>query len=151
MVSDKIEGPDSPGQYFDSESSALNPYNNFGTFVYGTFPLFLNKAVAEWLDRDLDGSTHASADIVRGVLQAFGAGFERDDGSFTFDGSYGANLVGRVLSALFDVATVFLVFELGRVMVSRRLGLLAAALIVPPCSTSSTRTSSARRPSWPFL
>ncbi len=65
----------------------------------------------------------------RTVLKLLGAHFENPDGTLTFDGSYGTNLVGRVLSALFDVMTIVLVFELGRVLVDKRVGLLAAALL----------------------
>ncbi len=129
MVTSDIRFPDSPGQYFNSSESPLNPYNHTGSFVYGTLPLFLNKAIAEWMDRDADGTTHVSADIVRGLLGWMGIGLERDDGSLVFDAEYNSNLVGRVLSALVDMATVLLVFELGRVLWDRRVGLLAAALL----------------------
>jgi len=120
--------PGSISEYFDSSRSKLNPYNYSNTFVYGTFPLFLNKAVAEWLDKDPDGSTHWTADQLRGFLGLFGAHFKDANGNFTFDGSYNSNQVGRVLSAVFDCFTVLLAFELGRVIAGRRLGLLAAAL-----------------------
>lgn len=129
MVTSDIRSPDSVGQYFDSAESPLNPYNHTGSFVYGTLPLFLNKAVAEWLDQDVDGSTHASADVFRGFLGLLGFDLERDDGKLVFDGEYNSNLVGRVLSAIADMATVLLVFELGRVLWGRRVGLLAAALL----------------------
>ncbi len=47
MVVAAIAWPDSAAQYFDSAASPLNPYNRgFGTYVYGTAPLFLAKAVA---------------------------------------------------------------------------------------------------------
>ena len=47
----QLKGPSSLGNYFDSGTSQLNPYNHSDTFVYGTFPIFLNKAVA--LDKKL--------------------------------------------------------------------------------------------------
>lgn len=50
MVATALEWPRSLGEYFDTATSPLNPYNrNFGTYVYGTFPLFLTKFVAEKL------------------------------------------------------------------------------------------------------
>ena len=53
MVATGIRWPGSVGEYFNSAESPLNPYNNdFPTFIYGTFPLFLDKAVA-----DLTGAT----------------------------------------------------------------------------------------------
>jgi len=129
IVSSQVRPPDSLGQYFDSARSPLNPYNVSDTFVYGTLPIFLNKAVAEWLDRDADGSTHWTADVFRAAVRPLGVDMENDDGSLTFDAGYESNEVGRVLSALADVATIALVFELGRVVYGRRAGLLAAALL----------------------
>ncbi len=55
MVAAALEWPRSLGEYLDTAASPLNPYNrNFGTYVYGTFPLFLTKFVAEKL-LDLGG------------------------------------------------------------------------------------------------
>jgi len=128
IVTDNIHAPESVSQYFDTAQSPLNPYKTQGSFVYGTFPLFLNKTVAEWMDKDPDGNTHASADAFRWVLRQFGVDVRRG-GGFTFDGGYNSEVIGRVLSAIFDVFTILLVFELGRVLYSRRLGLLASALM----------------------
>src|SRR5205085_7504231 len=120
-------GPSSIANYFDSEHSQLNPYNHSSTFVYGTFPLFLNKAVASWLARPEDGSTHFGAGRVLSTLKLLGVHYERPDGSYVFDARYNSNLVGRVLSAPFDVETLVLLFELGRLLYGRTVGLLAAA------------------------
>ncbi len=50
MVANGISWPESISQYFDTASSPLNPHNRgFDFFVYGTFPIFLVKAVAEAL------------------------------------------------------------------------------------------------------
>jgi hypothetical protein len=51
MVSTTIKLPSSISQYFDTTSSPLNPYNykDYQFFVYGTFPLFLTKIIAEIL------------------------------------------------------------------------------------------------------
>jgi YYY domain-containing protein len=129
IVSSELQAPDSVGEYFDSEVSPLNPYNYGDSFVYGTFPIFLNKAVAEWLDRDVDGTTHWTADLFRDVLRPFGVSMEHEDGSFTFDAGYDSNQVGRVLSAIADMFTILLVFELGRLLYGRGAGLVAAGLL----------------------
>ena len=129
IVSSQLEPVDGLGEYFDSERSTLNPYNYQGSFVYGTFPIFLNKAVAEWLDRDVDGSTHWTADLFRDVAAPLGVDMEHDSGAFTFDAGYGSNQVGRVLSAIADVLTIALVFELGRFLFGRAAGLMAAGLL----------------------
>jgi YYY domain-containing protein len=129
IVSSQIQPVDSVGEYFDSENSKLNPYNYQDSFVYGTFPIFLNKLVAEWLDRDADGSTHWTADLFRDVARPFGVNMEHDNGALTFDAGYSSNQVGRVLSAIADVLTIALVFELGRFLFGRGAGLLAAGLL----------------------
>ena len=51
MVSTSIEWPYSIGEYFNTNSSPLNPHNKgFPFFVYGTFPVFLTKFVADSLN-----------------------------------------------------------------------------------------------------
>ncbi len=129
IVSSQLQPPASVGEYFDSEHSTLNPYNYQNSFVYGTFPIFLNKAVAEWLDRDADGSTYWTANLFRDVAAPFGVDMEHDNGGFTFDAGYNSNQIGRVLSAIADVLTIALVFELGRFLFGRAAGLLAAGLL----------------------
>lgn len=59
MVTVDTSWPESVGQYFDSDTSPLNPYNTrHGTFVYGTFPLFLTKAISGLFDNDVYGQAH---------------------------------------------------------------------------------------------
>jgi len=97
MVESHIQVPSSLGQYFNSAQSPFNPYNQEeGSFVYGTFPLFFVRIVAEVLNKA------DYADI---------------------------NLVGRLLSGLFDVGSVLLIFLVGRHLYGRKVGLLAAFLL----------------------
>jgi len=88
MVATGISWPRDIFEYLDASISPLNPHNRgFGFFVYGTFPVFFTKWVAESLNK----------------------------------GDYGGlTLIGRQLSALFDLGTVVLVF------------LIAKALKTPP-------------------
>lgn len=59
MVTVDTAWPDSIFQYFDSATSPLNPYNTrHSTFVYGTFPLFLTKAVSAFFGTDVYGEMH---------------------------------------------------------------------------------------------
>lgn len=96
MVEDKITAPGSVSLYFNSARSPLNPYNQGeGSFVYGTFPLFLTKAVA-----------HAVA------MPGYG----------------GAYKVGRALSGLFDLLTVWLVYRVARRFTGRGPALVASGL-----------------------
>ena len=51
MVESGIQPVGSLGEYFDTETSTLNPNNRgFGFFVYGTLPIFLTRYVAEYMD-----------------------------------------------------------------------------------------------------
>jgi len=47
MVTISLSLPKSLGQYFDTAQSPLNPYNQGSSFIYGTLPLFLTKALGE--------------------------------------------------------------------------------------------------------
>lgn len=47
MVGNDIDLPKSISEYLNPQTSSLNPYNNgYDFFVYGMFPVFLNKIVA---------------------------------------------------------------------------------------------------------
>lgn len=108
MVSaNRISFPfDDPGAIFDPANSPLNPRrdnadDNPESFAYGTLPLYV-QGVASW------------------ALNAFS---ERDWGRYE-DLYY----VGRLLSALVDMATLAFVYLLTRRLFGRNAALLAAAL-----------------------
>ena len=59
MVENALELPTSIGTYFDTAQSPLNPHNKgHGFFVYGTFPIFLVRYLAEWLGRNTYDQVH---------------------------------------------------------------------------------------------
>jgi len=94
MVESSIRFPESIAEYLDTHNSTLNPHNmGYGFFVYGTFPIFLVRAVAEWV------------------------------GKTGYDEVY---LVGRAVSVLFDLVTIFVVYLIGKRLYRPRVGLLAA-------------------------
>lgn len=94
MVTQAIKWPSSIPEYFSTSTSPLNPHNqNFSFFVYGTFPLFLIKALS-----DITGLN--------------------DYNQIT--------ILGRIMSGLFDIFTILLVFLIGRRVFSSSVGLLAA-------------------------
>ncbi len=103
LVADRLDWPDGPGEYFDTANSPLNPYNDGQTnsYVYGTFPLFLVKAVATLQGDDPDGAGNSYARTV---------------------------VWGRRVTALFDTATILLVFLIGASVFDRRAGLAGALL-----------------------
>ncbi len=97
MVETAISLPHSFAEYLDTARSPLNPANRgFKFFVYGTLPLFLVRALGQWL---------GLADYAH------------------------VHLVGRVLSATFDVGTVGLTYWLGAAVGGRRVGAIACALL----------------------
>lgn len=96
MVSSAIRLPSSLGEYFDTDKSPMNPYNNnFGSFVYGTAPLFIVRVAAEWAHMTDYWNIH---------------------------------MVGRILSAFFDLFTCAMVFFIGRRLFNAQVGLFAALL-----------------------
>src|SRR3989338_498218 len=78
MVTETIDWPKNAWEYFSADLSPLNPQNRgYGFFVYGTFPVFFTKFIAEGLkNADYKGIT----------------------------------IIGRKLSALFDLGTAILIF-----------------------------------------
>ncbi|MGH2520218.1 MAG: ArnT family glycosyltransferase, partial [Chloroflexota bacterium] len=92
MVDTGIAWPSSVAQYFSSATSPLNPYNRgFGSFVYGTLPIFLIKAAGTLLRRD----TYDGIALVGRVLSA-GA----DVGSVLLLFATGRRLYGTVAGLL---------------------------------------------------
>lgn len=95
MVLNSIQPVGSIKEYFNTQTSTLNPNTHGYTFfVYGTFPLFFIRYIGEWI------------------------------GQVGYDP---ITLVGRQISAFFDLFTVILVFLIGFKLYNRRVGLIAAA------------------------
>ena len=97
MVETSISPVENLKEYFDTGASKLNPNNRgYGFYVYGTFPLFLVRYAAEWVNQ---------------------TGYDQ------------VHLVGRAISAIFDLATIVLIYLIAQNLYQRnRLSLLAAAL-----------------------
>ncbi len=94
LVESSLQIPDSISAYFDTQNSLLNPYNvGHRFFVYGTFPIFLVRYLAEWV-----GQT----------------GYDE------------IHLVGRMVSATFDLISIVLVYYIAKHLYDQRVGLLAA-------------------------
>lgn len=119
MVAERIRIPSSVEEYFDTARSPLNPYNkDFGSYVYGTFPLFFVRAVAE----AIQGPANALPVPTSGPVGDFLRGWRAATG-------YGEIiLVGRALSGIADILTIVLIFLIGRRLYGSGVGLLAAFL-----------------------
>ncbi|MCS7061294.1 MAG: DUF2298 domain-containing protein, partial [Anaerolineae bacterium] len=141
VLASTVRSPQSLAEYFDSGASPLNPFNTgWGRdYVYGTLPLFVGRFVAEWVD----GACHdraallqaeTAADVAGGLsvphlIGRLLVGEEADTCQpGTFTGFTRTTLIGRALSAVADLLTLFVVFLMGRRLFGWRAGALAAAL-----------------------
>ncbi|MCB0961407.1 MAG: glycosyltransferase family 39 protein [Acidimicrobiales bacterium] len=125
IVASAISAPDGPRDYFDTEHTDLNPANHDLQTVYGTAPIFAGKGLAAWLHGGAaEGRQPARTVVV--ALDHAGLDLLDDDGAPTFDAGYEVVLVGRFLSAVLDLGTVLVAFELGRVLRGRATGLASA-------------------------
>ncbi len=108
MVETSISPVSNIKDYFNTDTSTLNPHNimdgngnsQFPFFVYGTLPLFLVRYLAEWTGQTGYGQVY---------------------------------LVGRYLSGLFDIGTIILVFFIAR-KISSKIWLPYMAAFLYACS-----------------
>jgi YYY domain-containing protein len=118
MVVTAVTWPESVAAYFDTGDSPLNPRNNGMVYFYGTLPLFLTKAVAAGLDAAVQAYVSARPEVPMWAITWVPlSGYDR------------VHLVGRVLSALFDLGTVLLLFFFARRLFDWRVGLAASFLL----------------------
>jgi YYY domain-containing protein len=112
MVGTSLESVSDPRLYFRTSESPLNPYNRgYGFFVYGNFPMTVTRYVAE-------GVTYLCDTVLAPA----------DGCAYRYTAYDGIHLVGRVLSGLMDLVSIFFIFLIGARLYDRRAGLLAALL-----------------------
>lgn len=69
MVAIAVQWPEDFQQYLDPQTSPLSPYNNnFGSYIYGTFPLFFVKFVADSLEKGDYSQLHLVGRTISGIL-----------------------------------------------------------------------------------
>jgi hypothetical protein len=69
MVAIAVEWPKDFDQYLDPQTSPLSPYNKeFGSYIYGTFPLFFVKYVADSLGMGDYNQLHLVGRTISGVI-----------------------------------------------------------------------------------
>jgi YYY domain-containing protein len=104
MVETGLQLPQSIGEFFDTQTSRLNPFNaNYTFFVYGTFPIFFVRYLAEW-------TSQIGYDQVHLLGRAASALFDLI--SLVLLYALGRRLYGRtvgVLAALLGAFTVLLI------------------------------------------
>ncbi len=117
MVGSAISGVDSPLDYLRTSTSSLNPYNfDYSLFVYGNFPMTATRYVAEWATAVCNAAAGRA-----GALPSWC--------SHSYSGYDGIQLVGRFLSGLVDLISVFFTFLIARRLYDWRAGLFAALLL----------------------
>lgn len=111
------------GPYFDARCSDINPNNTNDTqFVYGEFPVFTVRAIAEAFNQVTDPATY---DLLEDL---------NDDGQIDapppppWADYNGIHLVGRAISSVYDTLSILLVFLIGARLFGRWYGLLGATL-----------------------
>ncbi|RME37390.1 MAG: phospholipid carrier-dependent glycosyltransferase, partial [Thermoflexia bacterium] len=141
QVTVAVQWPNSLTLYLDTSRSPLNPYNRgYGFFVYGTFPLFLTRAVGEALDQGCRNGEAVS------LLSRWLAPVLLGNPAVCWPGAFsgtGTRHLGRLLAALFDTGSVLFVFLAARVLASGKdspalppLAALLYALTVLPIQQS---------------
>ncbi|MCA9382850.1 phospholipid carrier-dependent glycosyltransferase, partial [Candidatus Dojkabacteria bacterium] len=65
-----IQWPDSFSQYLDPETSPLAPVNHegYGSYIYGTLPLFTVKALADYNETGIYGQIHIAGRTMSAVM-----------------------------------------------------------------------------------
>ena len=121
MITASIHWPADPSLYFDALRSPLNSFNKGQSYSYGTLPLFLVRLAAEGLDRGCGESPNRIMAAVAGLIAP--------DAMPCWPGLFTTSLssvVGRALSALADLGSVWIVYLIGRRLYGDKAGLLAA-------------------------
>jgi YYY domain-containing protein len=126
VLASMLKSPASLQAYFDSGKSTLNPFNiDWGkSYVYGTLPLFAGRYLGEFMDQACGDSPQAIPQAVSNLLFASDAHNCRPG---TFTGYDDMALLGRLLSGIYDLLAVFILFLIGKRLFGWRTGLLAAA------------------------
>lgn len=131
-----IERPASFEEYLDPQTSRLAPANNeYGSYIYGTFPLFFAKEIAHQHD-SLCAPEGSSTEITeadgfwRSSLCLRSYNSDTNITNYVKLGSYSYfNLLGRFLSATFDLGSIVLIYWIGNNLKKKyRMGIYAAAL-----------------------
>ena len=116
-VTTQLQTVANPLDYLRTSNSTLNPYNTGnGFYVYGNFPMTMTRYAAEWAT-DLCAAFTSPGSPPPALC------------GFTYTAYDGVHLLGRFLSGLMDLLSIFLLFLIGRRLYDWRVGLLAALLL----------------------
>jgi len=113
--------------WLDGDRSPANVYRGTDSFVYGPITLAAARGAAGWLHEGVVSGDQPAA-LVADAFDALGVNLIDSQGQPRFDDSYQVDLIGRLLGALLDAATIIVVGLIGRRLGGRRAGLAGAAL-----------------------
>ncbi|NJN54829.1 MAG: hypothetical protein HC804_08805, partial [Anaerolineae bacterium] len=117
IVTTQLQPASSLTNYLRTSESTLNPYNQGqGFYVYGNFPMTVTRYAAELITRAC--STLAENNPA-----------EPPPCPYVYTAYDGVHLLGRFLSGLLDLFSVFFTFLIGRRLYGWKAGLLASLLL----------------------
>ncbi len=125
MVESSMTPVKSLSEYFNTDTSTLNPNNTgYSFYVYGDLPIILVRYVAEWMTSISTGAAQYVSTHGTGGIGAFFAFISQKTNWAGYDE---VAILGRILSGLADLGTIFLLYLIGNRIYGRKVALLAAA------------------------
>jgi len=126
MVVSALEPVQDLSDYFNTDTSTLNPHNRgYSFYVYGDLPVTIVRYVAEWMT-GFSAWSGKTAQVV-GPESWFGsllAGFGKTTNWAGYDE---VTLVGRVLSIFSDIGSILLLYLISARLYGRKVATLATA------------------------
>ena len=125
MVETSITPVKSLSEYFNTDTSTLNPHNvGHGFYVYGDLPIFIVRYAAEFMSSISQGAAQYVTDHGEGGIGQFFAFLSQKTNWAGYDEVV---LLGRVLSGIADLGVIFLLYLIAARIYGRKVALLAAA------------------------
>lgn len=127
MVETGMSPVTSISDYFNTDSSTLNPHNvGYGFYVYGDLPILIVRYIADWMT---SVSVYAAQNVhaVGGPDSLLGHFYAWLSQTPNWAGYDQVTLVGRAFSAFADLGTIFLLYLIAARIYGRKVALLAAA------------------------
>ena len=107
------------GDYFNSKTSTLNPYNRgYSFFVYGNLPMTIVRVA---IDASNDITSQINLWVSEGKLS-----FLKTENGLPFTSQLDVKIVGRQFSALADLFTILILYFIVARLYDRRVALLAS-------------------------
>ncbi|MFN2254514.1 MAG: DUF2298 domain-containing protein [Candidatus Promineifilaceae bacterium] len=115
IVASSLHSESNPLNYLRTSESTLNPYNVGQTFyVYGNFPMTVTRYTAEGINAACDYLGDLAGDTIC---------------ANNYTAYDGVHLLGRFLSGLLDLLSIFFTFLIGRRLYDWRVGILGSLLL----------------------